>query len=141
MKTYTESVEKTARLLNICASLCEKSNFRPREISRKLNTCNNAFYDAVRIGLFTKFSRGKYKANKDGYTEKDAKAVLKFRAIRDNQRKSKQRNKQKIEIDTQRQQMVINLPPDFSQTIEQSIEQLKAAGYKIMAPVQDWREV
>jgi spore germination protein YaaH len=137
MKTYTESVEKTARLLNICASLCEKSNFRPREISRKLNTCNNAFYDAVRIGLFTKLGRAKYKANKDSYTENDAKAVIEFHRISEKQRKSKLKNSN----GTQRQQMVINLSPAFSQTIEQSIEQLKAAGYKIMAPVQDWREV
>jgi hypothetical protein len=139
MKTYTESVEKTARLLNICASLCEKSNFNPRDISRQLKTCNSSFYDAVSIGLFTKVGPNQYKANKDSYTEKDAKAVIQFRGIK--QRKSKQRNNQKIEIDTQRQQMVINLPPAFSQTIEQSIEQLKSAGYKIMAPVQDWREV
>jgi DnaJ-domain-containing protein 1 len=135
MKTYTESVEKTARLLNICASLCEKSNFNPRDISRQLKTCNSSFYDAVSIGLFTKVGPSQYKANKDSYTEKDAKAVIEFRGIK--QRNSKLKNSN----DTPRQQMVINLPPAFSQTIEQSIEQLKAAGYKIMAPVQDWREV
>jgi hypothetical protein len=79
MTYQKEALQKTVRLLNICAQECGKAGFNPRELSRQIKTCNATFYDAVALGMFTKLGIGNYQANQEYFNTKDAKKISDYR--------------------------------------------------------------
>jgi hypothetical protein len=116
MNYQAKSVQKTIAVLNLSATECSKRGFKPREITKAMQTCNNTFYYAHRLGMFTKLKDGTYLPSKRLYTKEDAHQIIDLK--RERQKKSSASKKQ---IPVQKQIVF--------QDAEYHINALKELGY------------
>jgi hypothetical protein len=133
MSYQKQGLEKTVRLLTLCAQQCEQSGFNPRDLSRAIKTCNATFYDAVALGMFTRIGAGKYRANQHTFTIRDARKISEHRKTKP-ARISYNSNQNKIRAKIKWDLPPITTPDTLMDTFkaftaEQHIAALKEMGY------------